>query len=111
MWTIKLERAVPGYQFWDHSKTSGQTFDEFSTQLRILSLSCEFAKPDNMIRYKIVLSTENTALKERPPREPKLDLQKAVDICRSSYSSENFIPSIPLLGNSPSQVHKGDFEK
>ena len=111
MWTIKLERAVPGYQFWDHSKTSGQTFDEFSTQLRILSLSCEFAKPDNMIRYKIVLSTENTALKERPPREPKLDLQKAVDICRSSYSSENFIPSILLLGNSPSQVHEGDFEK
>ena len=83
MWT-KLERAVPGYQFWDHSKTSGQTFDEFSTQLRTLSLSCEFAKPDNMIRYKIVLSTENTALKERLPREPKLDLQKAVDISRSS---------------------------
>ena len=69
MWTT-LERAVPRNQFGNHSKTLGQTFDEFSTQLRTLSLSCEFAKPDNMIRYKIVLSTENTALKERLPREP-----------------------------------------
>ena len=64
MWT-KLERAVPGYQFWDHSKASGQTFEEFSTQLRTLSLSCEFAKPDNMIRYKIVLSNENTGCAKR----------------------------------------------
>ena len=34
-----------------------------------------------MIRDKIVFSTEDPALKER---EPKLDLQKAVDMSRSS---------------------------
>ena len=33
------------YPFWDHSKTSGQTFDEFLSQP---SLSCEFAELDNM---------------------------------------------------------------
>ena len=52
------------YQFWDYLKTSGQTFDEFLTQLRTLSLPCEFAEPDNMIGDKIVFSTENPALKE-----------------------------------------------
>ena len=35
------------YPFWDHSKTSGQTFDEFLSQP---SLSCEFAELNNMIR-------------------------------------------------------------
>ena len=37
-----------------------------------------------MIRDKIVFSTQDPALKERLLREPKLDLQKAVDISRSS---------------------------
>ena len=72
------------YQFWEYSKTAGQTFDEFLTQLRTLALSCEFTESDNMIRDKIVFSTEDPALKERLLREPKLDLQKAVDISRSS---------------------------
>lgn len=72
------------YQFWEYSKTASQTFDEFLTQLRTLALSCEFTESDNMIRDKIVFSTEIPALKERLLREPKLDLQKAVDISRSS---------------------------
>ena len=83
---IKFETELAGqkrfvlsrYQFWDYSKTSGQTFDEFLTQLRTLSLPCEFADPDNMIGDKIVFSTENPALKEWLLREPKLDLQKDV---------------------------------
>ena len=37
-----------------------------------------------MIRDKIVFSTNNPTLKERLLREPQLDLQKAVDISRSS---------------------------
>ena len=37
-----------------------------------------------MIRDKVVFSTEDPALKKRLLREPKLDLQKAVDISRSS---------------------------
>ena len=37
-----------------------------------------------MIRDKIVFSTDNPTLKERLLREPQLDLQKAVDISRSS---------------------------
>ena len=37
-----------------------------------------------MIRDKIVFSTNNPTLKERLIREPQLDLQKAVDISRSS---------------------------
>ena len=72
------------YRFWERSKTVGQTFDEFLTQPRTLALSCEFAEPDNMIRGKIVFSTDDPALKERLLREPKLDLQKTVGICRSS---------------------------
>ena len=72
------------YQFWDCSRTAEKTFDEFLTQLQTLALSCEFAEPDNMIRDKILFSTENPALKERLLREPKLSLEKAVDISRSS---------------------------
>lgn len=41
---------------------------------------CEFAELDNMIRDKIVFSTENPALKERLLCEPRLSLEKAVDI-------------------------------
>ena len=71
-------------QFWDSLRTAGQAFDEFLTHLRMLALSCEFAEPDNKIRDKILLSTDNPTLKERLLSEPQLDLQKAVDISRSS---------------------------
>jgi len=40
------------YQFWVYSKTAGQTFDEFLTQLRTLALSYEFTETDNMVRDK-----------------------------------------------------------
>ena len=80
------------YQFWDSLRTAGQTFDKFLTHLRTLALSCEFTERDNMIRDKIVFSTDNPTLKERLLREPQLDLQKAVDISRSSeLAHEEFV--------------------
>ena len=52
--------------------------------LRTLSLFGQFAEADNMVGDKIAISTEDPALKEPLLRLPKLDLQKAVDISRSS---------------------------
>ena len=91
------------YPFWDHSKTSGQTFYEFLSQP---SLSCEFAELDNMIRDRKVFFTENPALKERLLREPKLDLQKVVHISRSSeLAYKEFVSMKGAAKKEEQQVH------
>ena len=99
----KKRIVFSNYPFWDHSKTSGQTIDEFLSQP---SLSCEFAELDNMIRDREVFSTENPALKERLLREPKLDLQKVVAISRSSeLAYKEFVSMKGAAKKEEQQVH------
>ena len=110
-WHSKLDTELEGqkrivfsnYPFWDHSKTSGQTFDEFLSQP---SLSCKFAELDNMIRDRKVFFTENPALKERLLHEPKLDLQKVVDISWSSeLAYKEFVSMKGAAKKEEQQVH------
>ncbi|XP_044163427.1 uncharacterized protein LOC122947887 [Acropora millepora] len=82
------------YQFWDCQRGEGQPFDEYLTNLRVLSRSCEFLEADNMIRDKIVFSTKEKTLKERLLRETDTSLQKVIDICRSAEITKKEIQSM-----------------
>ena len=54
------------YQFWDCQRGEGQPFDEYLTNLRVLSRSCgEFLEADNMKRDKIVFSTKEKTLERK----------------------------------------------
>ena len=65
--------------------STGIAVDRFITELRQKSKDCEFGRNEvDMIRDKVMLSINDTRLKERLLRDNELTLCKAVDICRSA---------------------------
>ena len=57
--------------------------------MRHLALTCEFGTLEQeLIRDRLVLGTKDASARARMLREPKLDLQKATDMCRSSEISK-----------------------
>ena len=72
------------FKFWEYSRSEGQGFDEYLTELRTLAKACEFLENDNMIRDKIVFSMKEKGLQERLLREVDLTLKRTVDLCRSA---------------------------
>ena len=64
-----------------------ETIDQYVTDLRNKASSCEFEQlMDGLIRDKIVCGIKSDNVRARLLREPKLDLQKAIDIVRASES-------------------------
>ena len=76
------------YEFWALDQRSTESVDAWLTDLRNAASKCEFGEQENsLIRDKIVFGVRDNALKERLLREPKLTLDKALDICRAAETS------------------------
>ena len=76
------------YVFWKATQAHGESIDAFVTSLRQKAKSCEFgAQTDSMIRDRVVLGCPDVRLQERLLREPDMDLQKALVICRAAEST------------------------
>ena len=73
-------------------------FDEYLTNLRVLSRSCEVLEADNMVIDKTVFCTKEKTLKERLLRETQAyidtSLQKVIDLCRSAEITKKEIQSM-----------------
>ena len=67
------------YNFFTYRQKEGETFDEFTTQLRKLSHDCEFSTlQDSLVKDMIIIGTNDKALQERLLRDPEMDLLKAI---------------------------------
>ena len=53
------------YKFWEYTHSEAQPFEDYLNSLKVLASRCEFTEKDNMIRDKIIFSTNDTVLKER----------------------------------------------
>ncbi|XP_030759604.1 uncharacterized protein LOC115885003 [Sitophilus oryzae] len=67
----------------------GQNFDNFLTELRKAIKTTQYKDHDDMIRDRIVMGILDKVIQERLLREPKLTLEKAVDVCRATESSKS----------------------
>ena len=77
------------YKFWECKQQEGETIDQFITELKTRSRSCEFGdQTDSMIRDRIVFGVTDIRLKERLLRESsELTLEKAASLCRAAEAS------------------------
>ena len=63
----------------------GETIDQYITKLKQMAATCKFEQLENeLIRDRLVLGAKDSSAKARMLREPNLDLQKAIDMCRNS---------------------------
>ena len=73
------------FKFNTCEQSKGETVAQYITKLRQLASTCEFGSLENdLIRDRLVLGTIDPSVRARMLREPKLDLQKAIDMCRNS---------------------------
>ena len=80
------------HKFNTCEQDQGETVAQYITKLRQLASTCEFGVLENdLIRDCLVLGTKDSSACARMLREPKLDLQKAINICRSSEISKSQI--------------------
>ncbi|KAJ8033383.1 hypothetical protein HOLleu_23606 [Holothuria leucospilota] len=78
------------HKFSSRVQQEGETIDQYVTDLRNLSTTCEFGDlKDSLIGDKIVCGLRSDSLRERMLREEDLTLEKAINTCRAAESSKS----------------------
>ncbi|XP_064641934.1 uncharacterized protein K02A2.6-like [Lineus longissimus] len=106
---VTYERHV----FNSRIQLDGETFDNFLTDLRNKSKTCEYGTlSDSLIKDRIVYGIRSNNVRERLLRERTLDLSKAIDICRAAELSKSHLENLNSstsasanVSNSASRVH------
>ena len=95
--------TVERHKFFMRSQEPNENIDQYATELSSLAATCDFGNlRDSLIKDRIVCGILEHSVKERLLREPDLDLNKALQICRASELSKQQVKSI---GSAPSAVH------
>lgn len=73
------------HRFFTCLQKPGETMDQYVTELRNRSKTCEFGElNDSLIKDKLECGITDNGLRERMLREQELDLKKAVNMCRAT---------------------------
>ena len=76
------------HRFRGRNQVEEEPVDKWVKDLRIIAKDCDFeAQEDSMIRDQIVYGVHDKRVQERMLRDSKLDLAKAVELCRAAESS------------------------
>lgn len=74
---------------------SFESFEAFVADLRKIAAKCDFGELKNgLIKDRIVCGIRDIKVKDRLLRESKLDLNKAMEICKASEATENHMKSL-----------------
>ena len=77
------------HKFFTYKQREGQSFDEFTTQLKKLAADCEFEElKSSLIKDIIVVGVSDDRLRERMLREPKLTLKNAIQLGQSAEQTK-----------------------
>ena len=78
------------YLFFSRHQNASETIDQYVTDLRSRSQTCEFgALADSLIRDMIVIGIRSNGLRESLLQEPDLSLDTALNKCRSKEQTKH----------------------
>ena len=73
------------HKFFTRSQKPDETIDQYVTDLKLKSRTCEFGElRDSLIKDRVVCGICSDQVRERLLRDPELTLQKAIDTCRAA---------------------------
>ena len=91
----KKNETVERHKFFTRNQESGETFDKYLTELRLLEKTCDFRTlADSLLRDIIVCGLSSSTLRERLLREPYFNLRQCIDTCRASELSKELNKSL-----------------
>ncbi|XP_068726573.1 uncharacterized protein [Montipora capricornis] len=111
------DETVERHKVFTRNQESGETFDKYLTELRLLEKTCDFRTPsDSLLRDRIVCGLSSSTLRARLLREPNLNLKQCTDLCRASELSKEQNKSLDNTDSASrinsrkltSQNHKSD---
>ena len=76
------------FKFNNRSQTPDESVDAYAAALRAMAATCNFGNlRDELIRDKIVCGISNIAVQQKLLQEPKLTLNRCLDIARSAETT------------------------
>jgi len=98
----EINEVYERYIFNRRQQEPGETFDTFVGDLRRLVRTCEYGPvEESTIRDRIVLGIRDDATRKKLLQMRKLNLKKAIDICRSSEATTRQLKDM----TTPDEVH------
>ena len=83
------------YVFNNRNQSQDENIDQYITALRALAKTCQFgALHEELLRDRVVCGVRDTAVRKRLLQEPKLTLQKCLDICRAAETTAKQVESM-----------------
>ena len=77
------------HRFFTRDQQPGETIDQYATELRTRSKSCEFGElKDSLIRDRIICGIPEDSLRERLLRGDNLTLEKVMQLCRAAETTK-----------------------
>ncbi|KAL9977219.1 hypothetical protein ACROYT_G014598 [Oculina patagonica] len=111
--TPKKNVAYERHVFNTRAQGATEGIDAYVTELRKLARNCEFGElHDSIIRDRIVCGIRSIEVRKRLLREKDLNLDRAVEMCKSSEITENQAKNM-VVGQDDREVHyvKDDSKK
>lgn len=91
------------HRFFTCVPKSDDTIDQYVTELRTRAKLCDFGNLlDSLIRDRIVCGILDEKMRERLLREPDLNLEKAIQLCRANEVTKSHVKE---LAENSSQSH------
>ena len=86
---LRKNTVFERFKVWECKQQDGETIDQFVTELKTRSRSCECRdQTDSMMRDRIIFRVTDIRLKERLLRESsELTHEKAATLCRAAEAS------------------------
>ncbi len=83
------------YQFHHRIQEAGEPFDKFATDLKLFMKECEYDKPDEMVRDRIVFGVQSRPIREKLLQKgSNLTLKTSIDIAHSHEASQQQLHTI-----------------
>lgn len=101
--TTKANPIFTSYKFHEKTQGSGESFEHFVTELKLLVQDCGYENSDEMVRDRIVFATNSPHVREKLLSQgPELTLDKAIDIARSYELAQ---VQLKAMANDTHEVH------
>ena len=82
-----------------------RSIDTYSSALRALASTCDFGQlKDQLIRDKIVCGVQNNVVRRKLLQEPKLALNRCLDICRTIEATTDQVKAMTGQATTISEV-------